>query len=241
RPVIGTADAMLLGHCKVNDKKLFDGGVSFYLLSDPDLLNNHGLALGDNAALVARMLPQMAGGGQVVIDYSVRIWAQNRLLRREREWSDLLRFFGPPFTILWVGMAAVMALVLWRAWVRYGATLRRPRREPGASKTVSIAAKARLMRLSGHDGALLGAYVAQRLNAVAARLLGPHRPVMSDPARPLLDWLERRNPKAGARLDAAVQAARATLPDAPAAEVARRLDDVEHALEQVINDAGRTA
>ncbi|MEO1331799.1 MAG: hypothetical protein AAFW46_19395, partial [Pseudomonadota bacterium] len=48
-----------------------------------DLLNNHGLRLGDNAAIAAALLPDFADGGLAVIDYTTRIWVIERT-RRER-------------------------------------------------------------------------------------------------------------------------------------------------------------
>ncbi|MEL6267677.1 MAG: hypothetical protein AAFR52_18895 [Pseudomonadota bacterium] len=238
-PLIGTRRAMVLGRCTLAPTEDGEPPGRFWLLTDPDLLNNHGLRLGDNAAIAAALLPDFADGGLAVIDYTTRIWVIERT-RREREWRDLARFFAWPFTVLWLGLGAVLALAVWRGAVRYGAPLPGADTAPGAARTVSIAAKARLMRLAGEDGRLLDAYVTQRLATLADQLLGHRRPG-GDPLQPLSDWLERRRVPGAPALAAAADAARALPADTPPATVARRLDDFEIALEGVLDDLGRPA
>lgn len=239
-PIIGDRELMVLGRCELT----VDGDaakVSFWLLSDPDLLNSHGLRLGDNATIAALLLPEIAGDGQIVIDYTTRVWPDDPVKDREREWSDLLRFFDYPFGILWAGFGAFAALILWRAWIRYGATVRLFDDGPGAARVVSIMATARLLRLSGHDGSLLATYVTQRMQYAASEILGAHRPIAADPLQQVADWVERRDRARARALSQAAREARTIDPDAPTIEVVRRLETFETLLEQVLYDFGRIA
>lgn len=236
-PIIGDGDAMLLGRCR-------DGETAYWLLADPDLLNNHGLRLGDNALIARRLLGGLAAGRPVLVDYSTSVWTRDDRpaggLENRRSWSDLGRFFAPPFAWLWTGFAVLAALVLWRASLRYGPPLVPGDGGPGAAKAVGIAAKARLLRLTGRDDALLRAHVGSRLQALAAELLGPRRPEGGESLEQVCRLLRRRDPELARHLhDAAAEAA--TLPaGAATAEAVRRLDRFETAIERVLHDLGRS-
>lgn len=166
-PIVGTREAMVLGWC--------DGHRSgFYLLSDPDLFNNHGLRLADNARVASAFIAAVSEGQDVVIDYSASDWfvEAGRRETYDRTWDDFKRFFGPPFLMLWLAVAAVLALVLWRAG-RRDRPLKAGPGGPGSAKALAIRARARLMRLTDHDGALVGDYARARLAALGAELFGP--------------------------------------------------------------------
>lgn len=238
-PLIGTAERMVLGECAIPSGEGYD--IYVHVLSDPDLFNNHGLRLGDNALIAKTLLPEIAGEWPILIDYSTSTWVSTFVTtRRDREWSDLARFFEPPFTILWLGFLALTLLVLWRAGLRYGAPIRVYDDGPGAAKSVSIDAKARLLRLSGNDPALLSAFVAQRLQGAASDILGPHRPP-GDALEAILRRLSRQAPDLATNLRNAAEAAREIDPTAPQADVVARLDHFEETLEKVMHDFGRTS
>jgi|GEM_PF-587007 len=237
-PVIGRADAMLLGRCHTD-------GRAYWLLADPDLLNSHGLRQGDNAAIAKALLAGLADGKPIVVDYSTFVWAQDDRAgssapENRRSWADLGRFFAPPFGYLWAAFAVLAALVLWRASVRYGPALRRFDDGPGAAKAVSIAAKARLLRLTGHDDALLRVHVAGRLHAVAAELLGPTRRGPGEPLDQVCLLVGRRDPVLSRELQEAAAEAGGLPPSAPTAEAVRRLDRFETVIYRVLHDFGRS-
>jgi len=233
-PVIGQADAALLVECPLPTTGDAKKGETVLILSDPDLINNHGLRLGDNAWITARLIEARAGSNTVLIDYSREYWFAREKGQRsyERSWSDLLRFLAPPFTWLWIGAGIMMALTLWRAAVHFGA-----RREDletiGASKAVAINARARLMRLTGQDGALIRAYASSRLAAMAALLFGPaHARDYSERAA-FLRFLARRHPDQAAALEQALARIDSLDPYSSAADAMRHVDDLEQILEQI--------
>lgn len=252
-PIIGTRQAMLLGRCLFDPNRhtpedwdqmswygIDQPQDGYWLLADPDLINNHGLTQGDNAAIAAMVIGNAASGEDVIVDQISDFWRPEVPdARREREWSDLAPLFAPPFTALWAGLAALAGLMIWRGGVRFGAPLPGMDAGPGASRAVAVDATARLLRLSGHDGALLSAWSEQRLAAAAAALLGPHRKSAADPGAQLAAWLARRDPDGARALDAAIAAARAAPADADPGMTLRLLEDFEAQLEQVLHDAGR--
>lgn len=237
-PLVGDRAAMLFGRCG-------GGSETFWVLSDPDLLNNHGLRLGDNPAIARALLGRLAAGRPVIVDYSTLPWSVEERERGAgepaRSWSDLGRFLEPPLAWLWAGLAALAALLVWRAAMRFGPALRPFDDELRAAREVGIAAKARLLRLTGRDDALLRAHVAGRLQALAAELLGPYRAGTGPALEQVGKAIERRDPELGRRLrEAAAEAA--SLPErAPTAEAVRRLDRFETAIEQVKHGFGRAA
>lgn len=240
-PVIGTSDAMVLGSCPLPaEAQSDDDGTRdrVLVLSDPDLLNNHGLRLGDNAQIAADFLSSQTDEGNIVIDYSRISWLRDPFQEpvRERTWADLSRFFGPPFLILWLGAACLFSLFLWRAALRYGPILRE-RAATGSGKALAIEARARLMRLSGQDGALVHEYAAARISAVAAALFGPSHARHYASEDEFLSFADRQHPDDAARLRSVLAEIRRLPARAHAAEAIHLIDEFEQVLEQITHDA----
>ena len=198
-PVLGRQSAMLIGRCKLkadpDDPETEN--LEALILIDPDLLNNHGLSLGENAELAASLLPELAEEGNVLIDYAPFDWVMRdtgAVPEYERSWSDLGRYFQGPFAVLWASIAAAFLLALWRGWVRFGAAVPLEDTAPGAARSVATAAQARLLRISGDTGALLRAYADARIGALAADVFGT-KAQASEAA--LWRLLERRAPQSG--------------------------------------------
>ena len=215
---------------------------SFLLLSDPDLLNNHGLRHAANAQMATEIAGQFDASLPVILDKTNFIFTVDEdweARQHERSWEDFARMFRWPFTMIWIAFFALGALVLWRAVTRYGPLARRYDDEPRASKEVSIAAKARLLRLANHDAALLSSHVKARLHHLAAELLGPHRPVDQDPLAVLTRLIARRSPELAEELRVA-----SDVPDTTQqspAEIIRRLDRFENCYDKVTHEFGRTS
>jgi len=199
-PVWQVADVgTLLGYCDGFSL----GGASFYVLSDPDILDNHGLSLGDNAAVAVSMMRLLASGGSVLLDPGGEIAPQPRL--EEDSFADPSRFFRYPFALVWIGVAAILLLSLWRGNVRFGLpAVRRPFRG-FQSKRDTIRASGRLMRLAGDEEELTGAYARARMEALSDMLLG--QGARSAPAGgadgAVIRFLHHRSPELGARMETA--------------------------------------
>lgn len=230
-PLIGRPGEMILGRCPMEEG--YDDGY-VWVLSDPDLLNNHGLRLGDNAQIAKQVILPLAGEKTFMIDYSDRIWLVNQFrgVTRDRTWADLLRFFAYPFSVLWISGGILFALILWRASARFGPILRR-KSGVDASKRVANQAAARLMRLTEQDGALLGDYADVRLSSIAARNLGPAHKNDPDAA---LRFVRRKRPDLAKDLQDAINAIRSQPSNLSAAAAIGAVDKFEHILEQLNND-----
>jgi hypothetical protein len=230
-PIIGRGRETLLASCPVAG-----GEGTVLILSDPDLLNNHGLRLGQNAEIARDFLLSATAEGSLVIDYSRDNWlaSPEEPIQRERTWSDLLRFFQPPFLTIWLGGAMIMILVLWRSFRRAGPVGSRVVTAGG--KLQAIRARARLMRLTGQDGALLADYAAARVAATAARLVGPGHARQIGEEQTFLRYLVRRRPDLSARLEQVLVRLKELPARIPATVAIQHVEDLEQILELIAND-----
>ncbi|WP_295695303.1 hypothetical protein [uncultured Maricaulis sp.] len=167
-PIVGDATRALLANCQMEDHE-------YWVLSDPDLMNNHGLANGQNAEIARELVRQLAGDGDVLLDYSTAIYLVARPDEHQRSWSDIARMFEPPFTWLWLAAGGLLALLLWRAGIRGRPLLSMFGQGHGAARRVALKAQARLMRNAHADGALVRTLVASRRQALAEAWLGRDR------------------------------------------------------------------
>ena len=230
-PLIGSGDQTLLASCPLAGSEW-----PVLILSDPDLINNHGLRLGQNATIARDVLTSVAGEGGIVIDYSRDNWFADPEAppQRDRTWSDLLRFFEPPFLALWVGSGLMLALVLWRSLRRVGPVANEA--VTGVGKMQAIRARARLMRLTGPDGALIADYAQARIAATAARLVGPGQARLIGEEGAFLRFVARRSRDLATRLEAVLTRLHALPPAIPTSAAIRHVEDLEQILELIAND-----
>lgn len=233
-PIIGDVGQMVLGRCPLSQSFTGDDA---YVLSDPDLFSNHGLRLGDNALIASDLLPILAEGERIFIDYSRDNWLTETrdVVQRDRTWSDLLRFFEYPFSVLWLGGALTMLIVLWRAGLRYG-PIQSAMSKLSASKMQAIAARARLMRKTGHDGALLSDYVSARMAAVSTGLFGTALSGAQTKERAYLKHMARQKPDLTETLRNLLAEIRNLPPNTPASAAITYVDAFERTLEQLAHD-----
>ncbi|MEJ8308242.1 hypothetical protein [Agrobacterium larrymoorei] len=139
----------------------------FYVLSDPDLLNNHGLALGENAAFAVSMINELRGpyfkGPVYLAETGMQIAPA----------SNSGRFLAFHLWFIWGAIILVAAVCFWRGAVRFGKPLT-TEATSDLSKAAATEATARLLRLSGNDGRMTAQFVHNLLADKAGLLFGPH-------------------------------------------------------------------
>lgn len=124
-----------------------------YILSDPDLLNNHGIRRLDHARAALELLDFVNATGARGIAFDVTL---NGLGKAR---SPLKLAFEPPFLAMTLAIVAALALVGWQALVRFGAA--RPRtRAIAFGKAALIDNSAMIVRKAGREGMLGGRYAA---------------------------------------------------------------------------------
>ncbi|UVD59468.1 hypothetical protein NE852_24095 (plasmid) [Rhizobium sp. Pop5] len=204
KELAGTLTAALLVRC--------ENYQSVYLLSDPDLLNNHGLALADNASFAVSLVTLLRKVGEtrpVYLDTSDRPLAGKKPVDEgrtyERSASDLKRFFAYPLSVIWATLILVAAICFWRGAYRFGPPLPEASANIEMSKTAAIEATARLLRLSGNDGRMTGQFVLHLLADKAQQFFGPGAGNEAGIER-LFQRLARRDQAAAKALHSSAQA-----------------------------------
>lgn len=214
-----------------------------FLLSDPDLLNNHGLTLGENGAVATRLIGATRTGDPlpVYLDTHDAIytdyWTENDLDQQRRDYErdsdDFGRLLSPPLAALWAILFIVLGLCFWRGAVRFGPLLPSDKQGTEPSKTAAISTKARLLRLSGHDGQMVADYVRADLAGLARQIFGSAAS-QAGQAR-LFAHLARRDAEAAASLQQTAEALIARAPQMPHAELTRLLHTYRTLLERLTN------
>ena len=180
RPIVDSDRGVLLG-------ELPYGGQRVWLLSDPDILSNDGIGLGDNAGLAVRMIEELrAGSGTVVLDETIHGF---RLA--PNMWRAAFEF---PFAVPTVLALAALGALMWSAAGRFGA----PHPTPPvfeSGKAILIENMAGLLRYGGHGPEILRRYASLTLREAARRL---HAPQTLDEAA-LPDWVDRVGTARGMR------------------------------------------
>ena len=179
-PTIWSDQGMLVGWVR-------HGGRKVWVLSDPDILANHGLGKGDNAVLILRLIDALRPlDGAVVFDETVHGYWQPPSL-----WRSL---FQLPFIVPVILAAAALLVVGWAAMGRFGATL--PAEQPfAAGKAVLIDNTASLLRFGGYGSEILRRYADVTLRDVARRLNAPRKLEGAE----LIDWIDGVGAKRGAK------------------------------------------
>ncbi|MCA8944381.1 MAG: hypothetical protein KDB80_17595 [Planctomycetes bacterium] len=153
----------------VSDLQLLTGGVDpwidcdegvllgevregLWILSDPDVLTNHGIARGDNASLVLSIFEELTSWASIVIDETVHGFEFVPSV-----WTELRRF---PFVLVMLHVMGLVVAALWCGLYRFGPPV------PTASgvaagKSVLIDNAAQLLLFGGHSGHLVRRYWSQ--------------------------------------------------------------------------------
>jgi hypothetical protein len=212
RPLIACANGWLLA-----EREDALGG-RLLILSDPDVLSNHGLGDGDNATVAWAVLGYARRPGQAVV-------LDETLHGHERVpslWRELFTF---PLAVASAQGALIVAFLVWAGLGRFGAPIPPPA-ALSAGKGVLVENTAALLRLGGHSAYTLGRYL-ESLKYEVARTLHAPAGLAPPELRERLRRLGRRRRVTEdlAALETSVARLRAEKAPAPAAvlAVARRV------------------
>ncbi len=216
-----------------------EDGSSFYVLSDPDILDNHGLSLGDNAAVAVSMMRLLAPGGSVYLDPGGENAPRSTV--ETESFADPSRFFRYPFVLVWLGVAAILLLSLWRGNVRFGFPPAGRASQGFQSKRDTIRASGRLMRLAGDGEELVAAYARARMEALSDLLLGKAARRASEGGADgaVIRFLRHRSPELGARMEEAYRNVVSRAPGERASSAA--LGPFELVFQEILDEFGRAS
>jgi hypothetical protein len=183
RAIIATDGGMLLGEIRDRDRRI-------WVLSDPDLISNHGLAREGNAALALALFKRLrSADGSIVFDETIHGYLA-------RPASPLLLMFRFPFVVATLqGLIAIM-LLLWATLARFGT----PQSAPPplrAGREGLLQNIAKLIEHAGHQQAVIRRYISETIRDVARQLHAPRG--LSGEA--LTAWLQRVGAARGVRID----------------------------------------
>jgi hypothetical protein len=173
RPIVGAKQGMLVGEIRDRDRRI-------WVLADPDVISNHGLAHDGNAASALALINALRGAdGQVVFDETVHGFAV-------RPVSPFLLLFRFPFVVATVQGLIAVALLLWATLGRFGA----PQAAPlalSAGREGLLSNMAKLVEFTGHQDVMVKRYVQETVRDVALTLHAPRELTGAG----LVAWLQR--------------------------------------------------
>lgn len=242
-PDLTLPEGVLIATCQIPGS-----GLVTHVLSDPDLMNNHGLTLADNAEILTALLKSWIGddknrpageegprlyldlaGEDLVTWYDYEDEAQDY----ERDSTDFARFFQPPLTGLWAMLLIVLGVAFWRGALRFGPLAAHNDATPEQSKTAAIASNARLLRIAGHDGRMAAEFVQASLHDLASTTFGRATGAGAAGQTRLFAHLARRDAAATHSLQALVGRLTDPALAMPPAELRRSLETFRSLLEKL--------
>jgi hypothetical protein len=182
-PIVGADNQVLVGEQADRNRRI-------WILSDPDIVSNHGLFIGRNAEFAIRLVNALRPArGEVAFDESVhgyRAPSSNLL-------TLMLQF---PFIIVTIQLLAASALLLWATMPRFGLPLPAPEML-AAGKQSLISNAAVLLRYSRHPEIIIASYLRSTIRSVARELRAP--PGLDWPG--MVEWLARVGASRGVAVD----------------------------------------
>ena len=173
QPIVGTSDGMLLGQIR-------DLNRNIWVLSDPDVISNYGLARSGNAALAVAIIERLrSGSGSVVFDETIHGFIAQPA-------NPLLLLFRFPFVMATIQGAIAIALLLWATLGRFGT----PQPAPtalSAGRQGLLENIAKLVDITGHREVMIKRYVLETLRDVGRQLHAPRGLSTAG----LIGWLQR--------------------------------------------------
>ena len=175
----GTVDPIIEHENGVLVGSVVRAGTTIWILSDPDIVSNHGLLNGDNAEFARAIIERLRGpGGAVVIDET---------LHGFRIEPSLIRaFLTLPFVVTTILFGATIIVLAWASIGRFGSPIpARPKRQAG--KFTLIDNIAALLAFGGNHVEIARRFLAQTTHTIAQTFHIPHH--LGDDQR--AEWLDR--------------------------------------------------
>jgi hypothetical protein len=183
RPIVGASQGMLVGELSDRNRKI-------WVLADPDMIANHGLARAGNAAAALALIKTLrVGDGSVVFDETVHGLVV-------RPVSPFLLLFRFPFVVATAQGLIAIALLLWATLGRFGA----PQAAPvplSAGREGLLQNMAKLVEYAGHQDVVVKRYVQETIHDVAVSLHAPRELSYEG----LIAWLQRVGLARGVSVD----------------------------------------
>ena len=196
RPIIASERGMLVAEVADRDRRI-------WVLSDPDVISNHGLARQGNPVLAVALIQRLrdrAGEGRegvVVFDETVHGYITKPI-------SPFLLMFQFPFVVATAQGLIAFGLLLWATLARFGA----PQSAPpalSAGRASLLQNMAKLIEFASHQQVMVARYVQETVRDVARQLHAP-RGLAGDA---LVTWLQRVGAARGVTLDCGALISRA--------------------------------
>ena len=180
KPLVATAEGILLG-------EFTEGGRKIWVLTDPDLIENHGIGKGDNMAFADAVVAAMLQGknGQLVFDETVHGFQQS-----SQAPSKFL--FEFPYNLVAIQVLVCIALLLMAATGRFGAP-EHPERVLSTGKRDLVGNAASLLDHAGYQADILRRYCGIVLHDAGRQLRAPRE--LGDAE--LAEWLDRAAERRG--------------------------------------------
>lgn len=155
QPLVSSPQGVLLG-------RIDRGGRQIWILSDPDVVNNHGIDNGSNVDLAIDMFAAATpAGGALVFDETI-----HGFIDGNEVWQAAFR---PPFLVPTLILLAAMVALLWNAVGRFGRALPETRPLPAGHKAL-IDNTAELLVMGGQAHDILRDYFDHATAQVAKAL-----------------------------------------------------------------------
>jgi hypothetical protein len=184
RAIIAGPAGILLGELNKNR--------AIWVLADPDVIANHGIGQGENAALALAIINRLRGhDGPVVFDETIHGY----LAQSATPLALLVQF---PFVVATLMVVAALGLLLWATMARFGA----PQTAPpplSAGRQGLLQNVAQLITFAGHQQVMVRRYVQETVRETARQLHAPR----GLSGEPLARWLTRVGEARGVTVDCA--------------------------------------
>jgi hypothetical protein len=179
----GTMTPLVASRSGVLLAEISAGRPRIWVLSDPDILANHGIDNGDNAIFAVRVIQTLLPAGRtLVIDETLHAF-----IKPPSFWAA---FFRLPYLVVTVGLILLCLVLGLVGLSRFGKAVSSP---PAlkAGKDLLIENIADLMTRRGADATVLRTYARVAIDDVAARLHAPR----ARGEEAVIEWLQRLEPR----------------------------------------------